>query len=82
MPGLMDAHVHFMLAGEQDFESVFLKQTSEYMAIKATVSARNLLEAGFTTVRDVGAPGRLPFRCGTRSMPAWSPAHEFSPPAG
>ncbi len=59
MPGLMDAHVHFMLAGERDFESVFLKQTSEYMAIKATVSARNLLDAGFTTVRDVGAPGRL-----------------------
>ena len=59
MPGLMDSHVHFMLAGERDFESVFLKQTSEYMAIKATVSARNLLDAGFTTVRDVGAPGRL-----------------------
>ncbi len=59
MPGLMDAHVHFMLAGERDFEAVFLKQTSEYMAIKATVSARNLLDAGFTTVRDVGAPGRL-----------------------
>lgn len=59
MPGLMDAHVHFMLAGEPHFESVFLQQPIEYMAIKATVSARHLLAAGFTTVRDVGAPGRL-----------------------
>ena len=83
MPGLMDAHVHFMLAGERDFESVFLKQTSEYMAIKATVSARNLLDAGFTTVRDCRCAGPLgPFADGTRLTPASSPARGFSPPAG
>ena len=59
MPGLMDAHVHFMLDGESDFEAVFLRDSLAFTAIKATASAQRVLDAGFTTVRDVGGPGRL-----------------------
>jgi imidazolonepropionase-like amidohydrolase len=58
MPGLMDAHTH--LSGEstddwkQDELDWFKKPTTQ-VAVEATVFARRTLEAGFTTVRDLGS---------------------------
>jgi len=59
MPGLMDMHVH--LSGEvnkQSYTEKFFMSDSDF-ALRSTVFAKKTLEAGFTTVRDLGdlAPG-------------------------
>ena len=57
LPGLIDLHVH--LSSEQSPASVverFTLEVGDY-AIKAVVFARKTLEAGFTTVRDLGDLG-------------------------
>jgi len=56
MPGLIDAHTHIALhPGDPDQQT--LRETPEYRAICATESARRTLEAGITTVRDMGNEG-------------------------
>jgi imidazolonepropionase-like amidohydrolase len=56
MPGLIDAHTHVVLhAG--DYDSQILRETPEYRAIVATNAARLTLEAGVTTIRDLGNEG-------------------------
>jgi len=59
MPGLMDMHVH--LSGEvnkQSYTEKFFMSDSDF-ALRSTVFAKKTLDAGFTTVRDLGdlAPG-------------------------
>lgn len=58
LPGFIDAHVH--ITGESSdnwYKDAIdgLRQTVAEQAIRATVFARRTLEAGFTTVRNVGA---------------------------
>ena len=56
IPGLVDAHTHLVLhAG--DYDRQMLRETPEYRAIVATEAARKTLEAGITTVRDLGNEG-------------------------
>src|SRR5215469_1008928 len=61
-PGFIDAHTH--LTGEstddwkQGFVDNFRRELAE-KAIESTVHARKVLEAGFTTVRDVGSSDLL-----------------------
>ena len=61
-PGFIDAHTH--LTGEstddwkQRFVDSFRREVAE-KAIESTVHARKVLEAGFTTVRDVGSSDML-----------------------
>lgn len=56
LPGLIDAHTHIVLhPGDDDAQS--LKETPEYRAIYGTVNARATLEAGITTIRDLGNEG-------------------------
>lgn len=56
LPGLWDMHVHLMLAGHSDYthwDRTYLKRlASEIMP----ASAQQLLLAGVTTARDLGAP--------------------------
>jgi len=61
LPGLIDCHVH--LGNEMDQASRLraVTQTDADLAIKATVYARRTLEAGFTTVRDLGSKGEAVF---------------------
>jgi len=54
MPGFIDAHVHLLFNGEIDTYQG-LQQSDTYLAIRAAQNARKSLEAGFTTLRDVGA---------------------------
>ena len=65
LPGLFDVHTHLALeisppAGEspRDFYAALLlttvTETTGLRAIRAAANARAMLEAGFTTVRDVG----------------------------
>ncbi|MBX7184623.1 MAG: amidohydrolase family protein [Vicinamibacteria bacterium] len=58
LPGFIDAHVH--ITGESSdnwYKDAIdgLRQTVAEQAIRATVFARRTLDAGFTTVRNVGA---------------------------
>jgi imidazolonepropionase-like amidohydrolase len=55
LPGLMDAHVH--LAGDHDVHGYRrLTITTPGAAISGVINAEKTLMAGFTTVRNVGAP--------------------------
>ena len=57
MPGLMDCHVHLLSSSAPDFATRGLKELIPYTAIRGAANARIMLDAGFTTVRDVGAMG-------------------------
>lgn len=56
MPGLMDMHVH-LTSDPTVSRSQRLSQSVPRMAIKAAHFAKKTLEAGFTTLRNVGAEG-------------------------
>jgi len=57
MPGMMDCHVHLCASSAPDYATRGLKELIPYTAIRGAYNARLMLEAGFTTVRDVGALG-------------------------
>ena len=54
LPGLIDVHTHITSQSGDYYEDLFRRSPID-MAIVAPVYARRTLEAGFTTVRDVGA---------------------------
>lgn len=56
LPGLIDCHTHIALHSG-DYDGQILRETPEYRAIVATVSGRKTLEAGVTTIRDLGNEG-------------------------
>lgn len=56
LPGLIDVHVHFSFGPETELWSAAI-DTEEDVAIFAFSNAKKTLEAGFTTVRDVGSDG-------------------------
>jgi len=55
MPGLIDCHVHLCLGGEPDVVRAVETQDPSDTLLKSAGHARVTLEAGFTTVRDVGS---------------------------
>ena len=62
LPGLIDAHTHLCMHIDlqRDASSYFyttIRDPNTYRAIQGIVHARSMLEAGFTTVRDVGNDG-------------------------
>jgi imidazolonepropionase-like amidohydrolase len=64
LPGLFDAHTHLCLAVNlaRDAGSYFFTTLSDpdsFRAIQGVVNARAMLDAGFTTVRDVGNEGNF-----------------------
>ena len=72
LPGLIDSHVH--LTGElgPTSELDLVKKTSVDVAMDGFMFARRTLEAGFTTVADVGAVRTPSLDFGTRSpRAAW-----------
>ena len=54
LPGLIDCHVHFCLGAEADVVAAVEGESSSVTLLKAAELARRTLQAGFTTVRDVG----------------------------
>jgi imidazolonepropionase-like amidohydrolase len=57
MPGLIDAHTHMTLSeipGKAPFEASYLKEGSALRALRGLHNAQIVLQAGFTTLRDVG----------------------------
>jgi imidazolonepropionase-like amidohydrolase len=59
LPGLTDLHSHLLLHpyNEAPWDQQVLKESSYLRTIRAVVAARTTLEAGFTTLRDLGTEG-------------------------
>ena len=58
LPGLIDVHVHLQFDGSADFEQESRELTSaSFAAVKAVINAKRQLDAGVTTVRDLGGMG-------------------------
>lgn len=55
MPGLIDCHVHLCLGAEPDVVSAVESEPAAYTLLKSARHAQATIEAGFTTVRDVGS---------------------------
>src|SRR5882762_6321302 len=56
-PGLIDAHTHMTLTeigGDAPFESFYLNQSSTLRGLRGLHNVMQVLQAGFTTLRDVG----------------------------
>jgi len=54
LPGLINCHVHFCLGGEPDPARVLAQDPPATRVLKAALRARQTIEAGVTTVRDLG----------------------------
>lgn len=57
MPGLMDGHAHLTLNIQSlDFgiEAIYLRESTAMRAFRGLRNAQDVLQAGFTTIRDVG----------------------------
>ena len=61
LPGLIDAHTHIFLQGEDPAEGGYdaniLNEPLSLRAVRAAVAAKRALEQGFTTLRDVETEG-------------------------
>ena len=59
MPGMIEGHSHLLLHpyNETSWDDQVLKESDALRVARATVHARKTLEAGFTTVRDLGSEG-------------------------
>ena len=60
LPGLINVHVHLSMDTEQPFEES-LSESCEITLLKIVKNARKTLEAGITTVRDLGCRAHLDF---------------------
>jgi imidazolonepropionase-like amidohydrolase len=59
LPGLIEMHSHLLLHpyDETPWEDQVLREPEALRVARATVAARKTLEAGFTTIRDLGTEG-------------------------
>ena len=59
MPGMIEGHSHILLHpyNETSWNDQVLKESSAERVARATVHVRKSLEAGFTTMRDLGSEG-------------------------
>lgn len=59
LPGFVDAHVHLTghVLGEPGWDNAGVRETPADAALRGARHARSTLEAGFTSVRNVGAGG-------------------------
>ena len=56
MPGLIDCHVHLCSTATATYELQRLKDLLPLQAMRGLANAQKMLQAGFTTVRDLSAP--------------------------
>ena len=61
MPGFIDLHVHLLGQSGGDRKVDYVTRSDSYFALQGSQFARWTLEAGFTTVRDLGARGEAIF---------------------
>src|SRR5215813_15309278 len=58
LPGLIDCHVHFVYSGFRSLEEID-RCPVETAAVNGVVNGGLMLDAGYTTVRDVGTIGNV-----------------------
>ncbi len=56
IPGLIDAHAHLCFNAGSDWRPVYDGDSPGRMLLRMAAAGRSMLEAGITTVRDLGAP--------------------------
>jgi imidazolonepropionase-like amidohydrolase len=61
LPGLIDAHTHIFLTGEDNgrYDEQLLKESWQYRTIEAVLNVKHDLDAGFTSMRDVETEGAM-----------------------
>ena len=59
IPGLIEGHAHLCFNAAADWRTVYDADTPATMAWRMAQNGRRMLEAGITTVRDLGAPTAL-----------------------
>jgi len=59
MPGLIDSHIHFLGLKTDNWISETAVSPAELGLIRAVIDAKNLLDAGYTTVKDCGSTSAL-----------------------
>ena len=57
LPGLIDLHVHLEMQSNKDTYINKFRQETELLSLQAFAYGKKTLEAGFTTVRDLGGSG-------------------------
>ncbi len=58
MPGLIDCHAHLVYNGFRSLEEVD-RSSIEVATLNAALNARKVIDAGYTTIRDVGTIGNV-----------------------
>jgi imidazolonepropionase-like amidohydrolase len=58
-PGLVNAHAHLEMSGEPDTMAFCATSTQNQRLLRAVENARKSLEAGVTTIRDVGSSNAI-----------------------
>lgn len=61
LPGLIDAHTHITFEYSADLRLRRLQQSDAETALRAVLHAKRILEAGFTTIRNLGSSGDAAF---------------------
>lgn len=59
MPGLIEGHAHLCFNARRDWRQVYDGDGPQRMLLRMAHHARQMVEAGITTVRDLGAPTDL-----------------------
>ncbi|MEE4363578.1 MAG: amidohydrolase family protein [Desulfotignum sp.] len=62
MPGMIDCHVHLVMDGSPDPTAPLMTMDDATAAIRMMIHARQTLNAGFTTVRDLGCLNHVGLR--------------------
>lgn len=62
LPGLIEGHAHLCFNAGDDWRAVYDADDDGRMLLRMAGNARSMLEAGITTVRDLGAPTGLAVR--------------------
>ncbi|MBC7803724.1 MAG: amidohydrolase family protein, partial [Candidatus Parcubacteria bacterium] len=58
MPGLIDCHAHLVYSGFRSLEEVD-RSSIEVATLNGALNARKVIDAGYTTIRDVGTIGNV-----------------------
>lgn len=58
MPGLIDCHTHLVYSGFRSLEEVD-RSSIEVATLNGALNARKVIDAGYTTIRDVGTIGNV-----------------------
>lgn len=60
LPGLIDSHIHLALGAGSFYEEMFA-HSDAHLLLTGVVNARSVLDAGITTVKDLGTRNRVAF---------------------